>query len=157
VRRLSIPITLIVIGVLILAFGMIVQAPVAPVALWSGIIDSSRAAPSVTVGPFGIGRPTAAVSLFLHRVPQVRTLRLPPTAAFLSESLRTGDTLRVVLGWRAFDEDTATALNIWRNGTILLDSAVVLGAQRRVRGRIVLVGALLTLAGGIGLTRARGH
>jgi hypothetical protein len=153
VRRPPVPIALLVLGLLIFAFGMIIQAPVAPIAVWSGIVDSSRASGSAAIGPFGLRRPTAAVSVSLRRVPQVRTLRLPPASAFLSESLRTGDTLRAVLGWGLFDEDTASALQIWRNGTVLLDSAVVLGAQRRLRSRTALLGAVLALAGGIGLAR----
>jgi hypothetical protein len=158
-RRPIIPISLMVVGVLILGYGMILQAPVAPTALWSGVVDSSRTSGPAHGGAPGLGHPTTTVSLHLHKVPQVRTLRLPPSSASLSESLRSGDTVRVVVGWRMFETETASALNIWRNGTVVLDSAVVLGAQRSRRNRVALLGAVLALVGGVTLVRrgSKGH
>jgi len=141
-------------GLLIIGYGLVVQAAPGPSAIWNGVLDSTLVTPSS--GPGAIGQPVAtrAVTLYLQRISANRVLRLPPGRASLADSLRPGDTLRAVVGYGR-SQDTALALGITRNAAVLLDSAVVLRAARQRSSRIALVGGIVALLGAFGLSRRR--
>lgn len=141
-----------VVGLLILGYGMIARAPMSPSAVMSGVIDSVETLPSSATDLFGRQHPTRAVAVYLPKAPSARTFKLPLGAAALADSLHAADTLQALLGWRS-EGDTATALRIMRNGGLLLDSTVVLGAQRKERSRIVLFGGLFATIGVVMLMR----
>jgi hypothetical protein len=145
-------IALLVAGIVVFAFGMVTRAPMSPSAVMSGVVDSVQVLPSAAAGLFGRRIPTKAAVVYLPKAPTARVFRLPPAAASLAESLRAGDTLQALLGWRS-EADTATALRIVRNGAMILDSTVVLSAQRQERSRIGLAGAVLMLLGVVLLIR----
>ncbi len=147
-----IPLALLVIGVLLVGYGMIFQTPMSPSAVWSGVLDSTLVVPSSAPAGFGRHSPTRAVSLFLRKVSSERTFRLPPAYASLADSLHADDTVQAVLGWYSA-QDTATALRLTRNGALLLDSAMVLSGQRRQRSRTGLAGAALVIIGIVGFMR----
>jgi hypothetical protein len=141
-----------VVGLVILAFGMVTRAPMSPSAVMSGVVDSVQVMPSGAAGLFGRRLPTRAVAVYLPKAPSARIFRLPPQSAALADSLHAADTLQALLGWRS-ESDTATALRIVRNGAVLLDSGVVLSGQRRERSRIGLIGGLFALIGVVMLIR----
>jgi hypothetical protein len=151
-RRL--PIALLAAGLLIVAFGLFVQAPMGAGAVWNGVLDSAQATPSAVPGVLGSSSPTMTVALFFRNAPGSRTLRMPPAFAALATSFHPGDTLRVTLGWGRRQE-TAMALGILQNGAVVLDSAVVLRAQRERSNRTAAAGLVLGLLGLIGLVRRR--
>jgi len=145
-------VSLLVAGLVVFAFGMVARAPMSPSAVMSGVVDSALVVSSGAAGLFGGRIPTKAIAVFLPKAPSARVFRLPPEAAFLADSLHASDTLQALLGWRS-ESDTATALRIVRNGAVILDSTVVLGAQRRERSRVGLAGAVLALFGVVLLIR----
>ncbi len=151
-RAPRIPIAFLVIGALIFGYGMVLQSPMSPSAVWSGVLDSTRVVPSSAPAGFGRHTPTRAVTLYLRKVSSERTFRLPPAYATLADSLQHDDTVQAILGWYSA-QDTATALRLTRNGAMLLDSGVVLSGQRRQRSRTGLGGAVLMLIGIVGLMR----
>lgn len=151
---LILPVAHLVVGALVFAFAVFALAPLGPSAVWSGVIDSLQVVPSTYPGTFSGSAPTRAVALYLPKAPSARTFRLPPAQTALADSLHTGDTVQVILGWRS-EADTAIAIRIAKNGGVLLDSAAVLAPQRRKRSLIELVGGGLALIGVIGLMRRR--
>lgn len=141
-----------VVGLLILGFGMIVRAPMSPSAVMSGVIDSVQVVASSASDLFGREHPTKAIAVYLPKAHSARAFKLPLGRASLADSLHAADTLQALLGWRS-EADTATALRIMRNGSLLLDSSIVLSSQRRERSRIVLIGGLFALIGVVMLVR----
>jgi hypothetical protein len=154
VRRppLAPPFLTIAVGLIILGYGVIAQDPPGPSAVWNGVVDSASAFASAAPGPFGGRTLTRAVTLYFRKGGGARTLRLPPAFAGLADAFHPGDTVRALLGWGG-RQDTATALAVTRNGTILLDSAVVLSAERKRSSRTGLLGAVIGILGVISLVR----
>jgi hypothetical protein len=89
----------VVVGLIILAYGMIVQDPPGPSAVWNGVVDSAMAFPSAAPGLFGSGKPTRGVTLYFRKGAGARTLRMPPAFATLAVAFHPGDTVRALLGW----------------------------------------------------------
>jgi hypothetical protein len=131
---------------------MIGRAPMSPSAVMSGVIDSVQVVSSGAPGLLGGRTATRAVAVYLPKAPSARVFRLPPAYAGLADSIRAADTLQALLGWRT-ESDTATALRIIRNGAVILDSSIVLQAQRQERSRFVMFGVVLGFFGVIGLIR----
>jgi hypothetical protein len=148
--------TLLVLGGLIIAFGLLGEAPLSAAADWKGIVDSASTFASADPGLMGRAVDTKGIALHLHGAGSPRATRLPPAFAFLGDSVRTGDTVHLSVGWRP-GTDTALALLLIRNGVMLMDSAVVLRGQRQQRTRTAEFGGLLLLAGLAGLLRRGGR
>lgn len=138
-------------GILIVAYGLYVQAPLGPSAIWTGILDSAQSRPTVMPGS---SSPNTMVTLYFRNAPGGHLLRLSPSSAAAATSIQPGDTLQVVLGWGKRQE-TPLALGIIQNGSVLLDTAVVLQGQRQRSSRIAIGGALLTALGIIGVLRRK--
>lgn len=140
-----------VVGGLILAYGLIILAPLVPTAAWSGVIDSVGAAtPS---GPQFPGRKTTnAMTLFFHGQPNGRTFSLPGATSLNAEALKAGDTVRASVGWATFREMPAV-VNLVSAGSSLVDSATVLRGERTQRSRVALVGGAVLLLGVAGMMR----
>jgi hypothetical protein len=143
-------------GVLIVAFGLYVQAPLGPSAIWTGILDSAQTSPSALPDADVSSLPTTTIALYFRNARGSHFLRLPPRFAAVANSIQAGDTLQVVVGW-ARRQETPLALGIIQNGAVLLDTAVVLQAQRQRSFRTVIGGTLIGLLGVIGIiVRKRG-
>jgi hypothetical protein len=139
-------------GLIILAYGMIAQDPPGPSAVWNGVVDSALAFPSAVPGLVAGRTPTRGVTLYFRKGAGARTLRMPPAFATLADAFHPGDTVRALLGWGG-RQDTAMALAVTRNGAILLDSGVVLAAERRRSNRTGLLGTVIGVLGAISLFR----
>jgi hypothetical protein len=98
--------------------------------------------------------PTTAVALYFPNIPAGRSFLLPTAFSNLGQSLRPGDTVRVLLGW-PWRQDEPVALGIIRNGGVLLDTAIVLRMQRQRSGRTSILGAPIAVVGSVVLTRRR--
>ena len=122
-------------------------------AVWNGVIDSASPFPASLPGIIG-RTPTTAATLYFHKGAAIRTVRFPASATGLAGSLHAGDTLRVVVGW-GWNQDTALALGLTRNRTVLLDTSTVIGQQRQKSNRIGALGAVLALLGVVRLVRRR--
>ena len=142
----------IVVGLLVVAYGMIAQDPLGPSAVWNGVVDSATPFPSAVPSMIGPSSPTRAVTLYFRKAGGARTLRMPPAFATVADVFHPGDTVRVILGWGG-RQDTATALGLTRNGAMLLDSAVVLGAERQRSNRTTLLGGFVGVLGAVSLAR----
>lgn len=146
------PIVAMVTGGLILGYGLIILAPLVPTAAWSGVLDSARV--SRAGGLQFPGRETPnALTLFLRGAPAGRTLTLPGSAPVATESLKSGDTVRALVGWATFRE-AASAVNLTSGGVVLVDSTVVLRGERTQRSRITLMGAVILLVGLVMMMRS---
>lgn len=148
------PIALIVAGFIVTAYGLYVQAPLGPSAIWTGILDSAQSSPPTMPGALDSSSTSTMVTLFFRNAAGGHLLRLPPSSKPLAAFIEPGDTLQVILGWGRRQE-TPLALGVIQNGTVLLDTAVVLQGQRQRSSRTALGGALLTVVGAIGIMRRR--
>lgn len=149
-RRLALG--LIGLGAVILVFGLVVEAPPGTAAVWQGVLDSAKRVPLAASSALVPSAGTSGVSLFFRNGPGSRTLSLPREYADLAGSLEPHDTLRVMLGWE-WQQETPLALEIVRNGAVLLDSAAVLRLERQRSTRITVAGTLVVLAGMLLLAR----
>lgn len=139
-------------GGLVLAYGMVILAPLVPTAAWSGVIDS--VAMGQPKGPQFPGRSSnTAMTLYIRGQPSGRTFSLPATSKLTGESIRSGDTVRASVGWATFREMPA-AVHLVNSGTSLIDSAVVLREQRTQRSRVSLAGGVVLLLGLVGMLRS---
>jgi hypothetical protein len=140
------------IGGLVLAYGMVILAPLVPTAAWSGVVDSVTMGPPK--GPQFPGRTTrSAMTLFLRGQPNGRTFSLPAASTLTGESIKTGDTVRASVGWASFREMPA-AVNLVHSGNSLIDSAVVLREQRTQRSRVSLAGGVVLVLGLVAMLRS---
>lgn len=138
---------------LVAAYGWVIQGPIGASAVWNGVIDSASSFSASLPGVVG-RTPTTAATLYFHKGAAIRTVRFPASASGLAASLQAGDTLRVVVGW-GWTQDTALALGVTRNRTVLLDTATVIGQQRQRSNRIGALGAVMALLGVALLVRRR--
>jgi len=145
------PIVLLLIGGLTLGYGLVILAPLVPTAAWTGVLDSART--GAGGGPRFPGRnPGPAVTLFFRGVSSGRTFTLPGTTTLTAESLKSGDTVRALVGWATL-RDMAAVVNLTSGGSVLVDSTTVLRSERTQRNRIALIGAVILLAGMTGMLR----
>jgi hypothetical protein len=152
--RSRLPIVLIVLGLLVVGYGLVFQGAPGAAAIWNGVLDSALVTPTRGAGSLGQPVGTRAVTLYLQRIAANRVMRMPPEYAGLADSLRPGDTLRLILGWGR-SPDTALALGIIRNAAVLMDTALVLRAARQRSTRLAIVGGLLALVGVMVMSRQR--
>jgi hypothetical protein len=134
-----------VVGGLILGYGLIILAPLVPTAAWTGVLDSVQLSRTADLQFPGRDTPNA-LTLFLRGAPAGRTLTLPGSSSVTTESLKSGDTVRALVGWATLRE-AASAVNLTSGGSVLVDSTVVLRAERTQRSRFALVGGVLLLLG----------
>jgi hypothetical protein len=148
----TVPIVALVIGGLILGYGLVILAPLVPTAAWSGVLDSASFSPGS--GPGFPGRSAGpAVTLFFRGASSGRSFTLPGPTAVTAESLKSGDTVRVLVAWATLRE-TPAAVNLTSGASVLVDSAMVLRSQRTQRSRIGLLGAVILLFGLTGTLRS---
>jgi len=147
----TLPIIAMVAGGLILGYGLVILAPLVPTAAWTGVLDSAQVGHSSEI-QFP-GRDTRnSLTLFLRGAPAGRTLTLPGSTAVSTESLKSGDTVRALVGWATL-RDAPSAVNLTSGSVVLVDSTVVLGAERTQRSRIALAGAVILILGLVGVMR----
>jgi hypothetical protein len=148
----TVPLIVLLVGGLILAYGLIILAPVVPTAAWSGVLDS--VALGAPAGPQLPGRKTTtAMTLYLHGQTSGRTFSLPGASSLNAQSLKAGDTVRASVGWGTFREMPAV-VNLVSAGSSLVDSSTVLRDERTQRSRIALVGGAVLLLGLAGMMRS---
>lgn len=141
-------------GCVIITFGLHVQAPLGPSAVWTGILDSAQTRPAPMSSAPGSASPTSSLTLYFRHAPGSHVARLPPASPGLPASIKGGDTLQVVLGFGK-QHETPLALGIIQNGSVLLDTAMVLRAQLRRSARTTLGGTIVALIGVIGIFRRK--
>ncbi len=139
------PLLLLFVGGIILAYGQVILAPLAPAAAWSGVLDSAGPGPGPGRSLPGSDASTT-ITLHLRGVATGRTFSVPAGAPVSPELLHRGDTVRVLVGWGTF-RDLPGAIALTSGGTVVIDSAQVLRAQRTQRGRVSAVGGIVLLAG----------
>ena len=149
----TIPTLIMVLGALLLAYAMIILAPVLPTAAWSGVLDSTSAA-TLTGTQFPGRKVTGAMTLFIHGQPTGRTFSIPEGASLTPDGLKAGDTVRASVGWGTFQE-MPSVVHLTKGSTHLVDSAVVIRKQGTQRGRGILIGAVILAFGLVGTLRAR--
>ncbi|HTS87271.1 MAG TPA: hypothetical protein VMG41_02170 [Gemmatimonadales bacterium] len=150
-RRLAL--ALVGLGVATAIFGRFVEAAPGTAAVWQGVLDSAKAVSLPPSNPLIPSSSGSGLALFFRHMPGARTVGLPKDFAGVAGSLEPADTLRVMLGWE-WNQETPLALAIVRNGGLVLDSAVVLTLERQRSTRIVMIGVVIAILGGILLARA---
>lgn len=149
----TVPTIVMVIGGLMLAYGLVILAPIVPTAAWSGVLDSSSIGP-VTGTQFPGRTASKSLTLFLHGQPNGRTFSLPSASTITPDAFKTGDTVRASVGWGSFREMPAV-VHLTHSGSALVDSAIVLREERTQRGRVALGGAVVLAVGLFGMMRAK--
>jgi hypothetical protein len=141
----TLPIAVLVVGGLVLGYGLFILAPLVPTAAWSGVLDSAQL--SRTAGRQFPGRDAPnTLTLFLRGAPAGRTMTLPASSSLTTESLKSGDTVHALVGWATLRE-SASAVSLTSRGEVLVDSTLVLRTERTQRNRFALVGAAILLTG----------
>lgn len=148
----TLPIIISLIGALILGYGLIILAPLVPTAAWSGILDSARVIPGNGLQFPGRKTPRA-MTLYLRGAAGGRTFSLPAASTLTAESLKTGDTVHVSVGWATLRE-MAAVVSLTSGGAALVDSALVLRQERTQRGRSAALGGVILLIGLAGMMRS---
>jgi hypothetical protein len=149
----TIPTIIMALGAVLLAYALIILAPVVPTAAWSGVLDSTSAA-TPTGTQFPGRKATKAMTLFIHGQSNGRTFTIPASSTLTPDALKTGDTVRASVGWSAFRE-MPSVVHLTHGGSALVDSAVVAREERTQRGRVLAIGAAVLGLGLVAAMRAR--
>lgn len=150
--RSPLALILLVLGGLGLGYGQLILAPPSPSAAWTGVLDSA------TTGPGGRSFPgsdaSRTITLHLHGQSTGRSFSVPEGASLAPDQLKSGDTVRALVGWGKF-RDLPAALHLTAEGTPLIDSARVLPAQRTGANRASLIGGAVLALGLILMLKGR--
>ena len=152
--RSPLPLLLLVLGAVGVGYGQLILAPPSPSAAWTGVLDSATAGP----GPgrsFPGSDASRTITLHLHGQSTGRTFSVPEVASLVPDQLKSGDTVRALVGWGKF-RDLPAALHLTAEGTPLIDSARVLPAQRTGANRLSLIGGAVLALGLVLTLKGRG-
>jgi hypothetical protein len=141
----SLPLLLLIVGGVILAYGQLILAPLTPAAAWTGILDSA----TVGSGPgrsFPLSDASHTITLHLRGQTSGRTFSVPTGATATPQSFTSGDTVHALVGWGRL-RDLPAAINVTSGHTTVVDSALVLRQQRTQEGRVSLAGGVVLLLG----------